>query len=161
MPRGLVISLKNKHHKIGTQIAADYFVVPVLSSRFFQFATGLDWKELGSEHVMNRQQIGIYPTDSVEYRHIEKIADALTEMGVSVDVDTTMSVTSEVGLFLAHRPGNKPGLATTSVCMLHDLSNLILLAKLLAIRTMGHFDYGILPNKFWGEMYAGLHCRCG
>ena len=39
---------------------------------------------------MNRQQIGIYPTDSVEYRHIEKIADALTEMGVSVDVDAAV-----------------------------------------------------------------------
>ena len=105
---------------------------------------------------MNRQQIGIYPTDSVEYRHIEKIADALTEMGVSVDVDTTMSVTSEVGLFLAHRPGNKPGLATTSVCMLHDLSQSHpSWPNFWRYEPWGDFDYGILPNKFWGEMYAG------
>ena len=105
---------------------------------------------------MNKAQVGIYPTDSVECRHIEKIADALTDMRVSVNIDTTMSNSSEVGLFLAHRPGNKPDLANTSVCMLHDLSQSHpSWPNFWRYEPWGDFDYGILPNKLWGEMYAG------
>ena len=46
--------------------------------------------EANTEQVMNKNLIGIYPTDSVEYHHVQKIAGALEEMGVSVNIDTTM-----------------------------------------------------------------------
>lgn len=105
---------------------------------------------------MSDWPICIYPTDSSDHRHCEKIIDALGRRGMAPKVDLTMSVKSQVGLFLGHQPMNNPSLAQTSVCMIHDLSQSHpAWPNFWRYEPWGTFDYGILPNKHWAEMYAG------
>lgn len=103
---------------------------------------------------MEMLEVCFYPTDNVEERFVDPTVRELERLGISAAVDVNMSKHSKVGIFLGHHSKNKPDLATTSIIMLHDLGQAHnVWPNFWRREPWGKYDYGILPNKLWGNMY--------
>ena len=108
---------------------------------------------------MKKTDICFYPTDDVELNFISATVEGLRQKNFEPTIDLTMSRKSDVGVFLAHSSKNKPNLAGTSVVMLHDLGQAHNRWPFFwRQEPWGKYDYGILPNKFWGDMYRDQYC---
>ena len=107
---------------------------------------------------MKKMDICFYPTDDVELRFIAYMIEELNNRGHEASADSTMSKRSKMGIFLAHHAYNKPELADTSIIMLHDLGQAHgMWPYFWHNEPWGRYDYGILPNKLWENMYRNQY----
>jgi hypothetical protein len=104
---------------------------------------------------MKKQHLCIYPTDWIEEQSLEAFLTAMAKRNVAAHVDRTMSVSSKVGLFLAHHGSNRPHLSDCPVISLHDLGQAHnVWPHFWRKEPWGEYAYGILPNRFWEKMYC-------
>jgi hypothetical protein len=107
---------------------------------------------------MRREQLCIYPTDLTEEQSLEFLVSGMAERQVVVHIDRTMSVSSKVGIFLAHHCSNRPDLSECPVIALHDLGQAHnVWPNFWNKEPWGDYAYGVLPNLFWEKMY---HAAC-
>lgn len=106
---------------------------------------------------MSKEQLCIYPTDWIEEQSLESFLSTMTQRGVAVRIDRTMSVRSKVGLFLAHHGSNRASLSDCPVISLHDLGQAHnVWPDFWKKEPWGDYAYGILPNLFWEKMYQSI-----
>ena len=95
-----------------------------------------------------------YPTDWGEEQSLQEILAAARQIGLEIAVDRTMSVLSEIGLFLGHHKKNVPSLAREPVIMLHDLGQAHnVWPNFWEKEPWNEYSYGLLPNQAWLNMY--------
>ncbi len=99
----------------------------------------------------------VYPADWIEEQSLQPIIRQLQSRGIATQIDRTMTAKSKVGLFLGHQEGNKPRLSNCPIIMLHDLGQAHnVWPHFWRKESWGDYDYGLLPNRMWLQMYEAF-----